>query len=228
MIKKNIILLILNCKKYIFKAQKQKETWLKELDIYNKKNIENEILYFHIIGNPDLKNDYIFDNSNNILYIKVDDNYNSLPKKVIKSFEAIINTYKFKYIFKTDDDQELLDINFLFNLQKILLSNWTNEEKIIHYGGQVINIDKPYLSQYNKIHPELPNFLPLLNTQYCSGRFYFLSNIAIKYLIKKEQDIIKEFLEDYAIGYNLHNTFKKNILSLQINKYFIDFTNYNL
>ena len=162
MIEQNIILLIITCKKYIFKAEKQKETWLKELDNYNKNNIGKQILYFHIIGNPSLENEYIFDKSNNILYIKVEDDYNSLPKKVIKSFQAINNTYKFRYIFKTDDDQQLLDINFLFNLQKLLLINWLNEDKQIHYGGQVINIDKPYLSQYNKIHPELPNLLPLL------------------------------------------------------------------
>jgi hypothetical protein len=219
----DIIFLILNCQKYRFKAEKQKETWLKELDNYNIVNPKNNIIYFHVIGNPNLQKDYIINDSLNILYVKEEDDYISLPKKVIKSFNAINNTYKFKYIFKTDDDQILIDINFINNLIKILQKNWLDENKKIHYGGKIITIDKPYLSQYHLLHPELPNFLPLLNTQYCSGRFYFLSNIAIKYLITKEKDIIKEFLEDYAIGYNLHEIFKKNILSLQTNKYFIDF-----
>jgi len=222
MIEQEFILLILNCKKYKFKAQKQKETWIKELEDYNNLNKSNNLKYFHIIGNPNLENEFIFDESDNILYIKVEDDYNSLPKKVIKSFQAINNNYKFKYIFKTDDDQQLLDIKFLINLQKILLANWLIEDKTIHYGGQVINIDKPYFSQYHKIHNELPINLPLLQTQYCSGRFYFLSSNAVKYLIIKEKEISKEYLEDYAIGYNLHNLFKKNILNLQTNKYFID------
>jgi hypothetical protein len=229
MIEQDFILLILNCEKYRYKAEKQKETWLKELDNYNNNsnNIKNSILYFHIIGNPELEKDYLFDFSNSILYLKVNDDYNSLPKKVLNAYKAINIEYKFKYIFKTDDDQKLFDIKFLINLQKILFINikneYNNENKRIHYGGHIVNIDKPYLSQYSKLHPELPDFLPLLSTQYCSGRFYFLSNIAIKYLLKKEEDIAKEYLEDYAIGYNLHELFKQNILSLQTNKYFIDY-----
>jgi hypothetical protein len=226
MIEKNIILLILNCEKYKYKAVKQKETWIKEYYILNNLiSIDNSdtSIYFHIIGNPNLQEEFLFNINDNILYIKVEDDYNSLPKKILKSFQAINTLYKFKYIFKTDDDQQLLDIKFLINLQKLLLMNWSNENKRIHYGGQVITINKPYLSQYNILHPELPKNIPLLNTKYCSGRFYLLSSMAVKYLITKEKDIIKEFLEDYAIGYNLHEIFKKNIINLQTNNYFIDF-----
>ena len=96
----------------------------------------------------------------------------------------------------------------------------------IHYAGQIINVDKPYLSQYHNIHPELPENLPILETKYCSGRFYVLSDLAIQQLISKKAQISKEYLEDYAIGYYLEPILKKNMLYIQTNKYFYDFDNF--
>ena len=92
----------------------------------------------------------------------------------------------------------------------------------IHYGGHIVEVTTPYLSEYYKIHPELPKELPIQITDYCSGRFYFLSHKAIQSLLPKRETIIKEFLEDYAIGYNLHKFFKNNILKLNTDKAFID------
>ena len=92
----------------------------------------------------------------------------------------------------------------------------------IHYGGHIINVNTPYLSEYYKIHPELPKDLPIQITKYCSGRFYFLSSKALRNLLTKRETIIKEFLEDYAIGFNLHIFFKSNMLNLNTDKAFID------
>ena len=147
---------------------------------------------------------------NNILYVKTQDDYNSLPKKVIAAYHAIAKSYKFKYIFKTDDDQHLTNINFL-NIVKNLLDTVFPK---IHYGGKIINVDKPYLSQYYRIHPELPHELPILETKYCSGRFYILSCEAVNYLLLKTDKINDEYLEDYAIGFYLHNIYKDNALRL--------------
>jgi len=208
-INSDYILLIFNCKKYRHKALKQKETWLKNFKL---------MPYFHVIGNPELETDYKFDYDELILYVKVLDDYNSLPKKVIAAYTAINKEYIFKYIFKTDDDQILCNI-FFFNTIQLLLENTLHK---IHYGGYIVNVDKPYLSQYNKIHPELPKNLPILQTQYCSGRFYLLSDLAVQQLITKTSYICKEYLEDYAIGYHLDRVFKKKILPIQTNKYFTD------
>ena len=206
----DFILLIFNCKKYHFKALKQKETWLKDFTL---------MPYFHVIGDPQLTNNYIIDKNEHILYVKVEDDYNSLPKKVIAAYTAINNIYTFKYIFKTDDDQELNNISFLNTIKNILL----NKVPKIHYAGYIVNVDNPYLSQYHNIHPELPKNLPILKTQYCSGRFYVLSDFAIQQLIVKRNLIEKEYLEDYAIGYYLHPILKKHMLNIQTNKYFVDF-----
>lgn len=208
----DFILLIFNCKKYNYKALKQKETWLKDFNL---------MPYFHVIGEPNLDSDYNFDTTNKILYVKVEDDYNSLPKKVIAAYSAINKEYIFKFIFKTDDDQELVFPKFLTTIQKLLLDPLNGSK--IHYGGHIVDVDKPYLSQYHTIHPELPENIPVLKTQYCSGRFYFLSDLAIQQLITRSAQIGKEYLEDYAIGYNLDPVLKKNILNIQTNKYFVDF-----
>lgn len=207
----DFVLLIINCQKYRFKALMQQQTWLNNFTL---------MPYFHVIGNIDLKVDYQFDNSEKILYVKTADDYNSLPQKVISAYNAIHQEYTYKYIFKTDDDQLLCDIKFLITIQNIL--NKIDIVNVIHYGGYIVNVDKPYLSQYYKIHPELPEYLPVLQTKYCSGRFYLLSNMAVDNLIVKNVLIGKEYLEDYAIGFYLDNSFKKNMLNIQTNKYFTD------
>ena len=124
MIEKEYIMLIMNCKKYIKKAKFQKMTWLK--------NIPSYLQYYHVIGEPNLDTRYSFDNENRILWVKVEDDYNSLPKKVIRSYEAINETFNFKYLYKTDDDQILVNEKFLDVVKGI-----TSNNKKIHYGGYI-------------------------------------------------------------------------------------------
>ena len=213
MLEQDFIMLILNCKKYYKKAAFQKKTWLPKIPNYLK--------YYHVIGDETLDIDYKFDNVNNILWLKVADDYNSLPKKVIAAYNAISEIFLFKYIFKTDDDQILTKPQF-FDIITNLIKNMSPSP---HYGGYIVDVKQPYLSQYNRIHPELPSKLPLYKTKYCSGRFYFLSKNAIFYLISKRESIEKEYLEDYAIGYNLNEIFKTNILNISTNHYFTDIEN---
>ena len=120
MIKQDFILLIFNCEKYRYKALKQKDTWLQQLP--------PNIIYYHVLGqvqrtnlNPDLKQDYIIDEQERVLYVNVGDDYNSLPKKVIAAYKSINSIYDFKYIFKTDDDQNVKNIRF-FNILMIILN----------------------------------------------------------------------------------------------------------
>ena len=44
--------------------------------------------------------------------VNTKDDYISLPSKVIAAFGAIRQTFKFKYVFKTDDDQDLINEKF--------------------------------------------------------------------------------------------------------------------
>jgi len=210
MIEQDFILLIMNCKKYAEKASLQKTTWLQ--------NIPSRLKYYHVIGDEELVTPFKFDEENNVLMLKVGDDYNSLPKKVIAAHQAIYDTHKFTYIFKTDDDQILVNVRFF----DVVINLIANKRPIIHYGGNVVDVPQAYLSQYHRIHPELPLYLPVLKTKYCSGRFYFLSKEAIANLLLKRELICKEFLEDYAIGYNLSDCYKENMLNICTDNSFKD------
>lgn len=210
MIKQDFILLIMNCKKYAGKASLQKATWLR--------NIPSRLKYYHVIGDEELDDSFKFDEENNLLRLKVGDDYNSLPKKVIFAYQAIYDTHKFTYIFKTDDDQMLVNVRFF----DVVINLITNKSPTIHYGGNVVDVPQAYLSQYHRIHPELPLYLPVLKTKYCSGRFYFLSREAVANLISKREYICKEFLEDYAVGYNLSDCYKETMLTICTDNSFKD------
>ena len=209
------ILLIMNCKKYQYKAQHQKNTWLKTLT--------SKLIYYHVVGDETLEKDFDFDDEERILRLKVADDYNSLPKKVIAAYNAVNETFNYKYIFKTDDDQNLVNEKFFDTIINIL----NTKSEGVHYGGNVVDVPQPYLSQYHRIHPELPSHLPVYQTKYCSGRFYFLSKIAVLDLIMRKHQIEKEYLEDYAIGFNLYPFLKKNIMNLKTDNYFKDFLEYS-
>jgi len=212
MIEEDFIMLIMNCKKYADKAAYQKQTWLA--------GVPSFLHYYHVIGDENLEIDFKFDDLNRVLWVKVADDYNSLPKKVIRAYQAVYETFQFKYLFKTDDDQTLTNPRFFNTLAGIL----SNKVPKIHYGGHIVDIKQPYLSEYHRIHPELPKQLPLLVTKYCSGRFYLLSKSAVSNLLGKREQIEKEFLEDYAIGFNLDPIYKKDMLSLATDKFFTDST----
>ena len=210
MIDQEFIMLIMNCKKYAKKAVFQKMTWLKQIPSFLK--------YYHVIGDESLDTEFKFDDENNVLSVKVEDDYNSLPKKVIAAYSAVSSTFNFKYLFKTDDDQILVNSKY-FDMLCGLISA---KKPTTHYGGFIVDVKQPYLSEYHRLHPELPKHLPLYVTKYCSGRFYFLSSEAVQYLILKRENIAREYLEDYAIGFNLSPKFKQEMLLIATNKYFTD------
>jgi len=210
-IQQDYILLIMNCKKYHSKALFQKATWLKMLP--------TNIIYYHVVGDEKLETEYQLDDENNVLLVKTKDDYLSLPKKVMTAYKAINETFKYKYIFKTDDDQILVNTQFFPKLIKML----TSEYNKIHYGGFLIKLSKPKQCNYHLIHPELPNNMILNITNYCTGRFYFLSQMATDFLVKnKKSQIEKEYLEDYAIGFNLDDFYRKTAIHIATNYYFTD------
>ena len=224
-VNKPFVLLILNCEKYRHKAEKQNETWLKA--IRENKDID----YFHIIGSKEkcaaMSKKHVFDNDKRILYTATNDDYLSLPDKIITAMNAINETYNYKYIFKTDDDQELIQPNFFKTIMQLLSipSNGSANASGVspyHYGGFKISVPDHY-STYYTVHNELPRQLFLKATEYCNGRFYFLSKEAVENLLKKKDDISKQIIEDHAIGLYLDSQYRQKCLGLKTGNYFKDF-----
>ena len=211
MIDQDFILLIMNCEKYKWKSEVQKNGWLKLLP--------RDLIYFHVLGDLSLTVDFLFDEVARVLWVKTPDDYVSLPKKVITAYKAVSEVYNFKYVFKTDDDQKLENPNFFQVIKKLILAKGDT-----HYGGFVINVTNPHNSKYYLLHSELPTNLIIQKTRYCSGRFYFLSCLAIQNLLSKWDFISSEYLEDYAVGFHLDSILKRNLLAIETNKYFKDFS----
>jgi hypothetical protein len=245
-VNKPFVLLILNCEKYRHKAEKQNETWLKV--IRENKDID----YFHIIGSKEkcatTSKKHVFDNDNRILYTATNDDYLSLPDKIITAMNAINETYHYKYIFKTDDDQNLIQPSFFKTIMQILSipskgsadasgaspSGSADASGVkgaaplaaplpYHYGGFKISVPDHY-STYYTVHNELPRQLFLKATEYCNGRFYLLSKEAVENLLKKKDDISKHIIEDHAIGLYLDSQYRQKCLGLKTGNYFKDFT----
>jgi len=209
------ILLIMNCIKYRSKAIWQKNTWLTMLP--------NNIKYYHVIGDKRIcenkKVDFFIDESERILYVNTADDYNSLPTKVINSFHAINERFNYKYIFKTDDDQSLILYDFFNTITKLL----NDKTPIPCYGGFKVTVPT-HISEYHTVHDCLPKNLVLEATTYCNGRFYLLHFTAVQYLITKKNEISNKVIEDHAIGYYLHDDFKKDMLHFDTKRVFYDAT----
>ena len=207
-----IVFLIMNCYKYQQKAQIQKASWLKDFP--------DNIYYYHVLGDIQKCNEenseYIFDNNQQILYVKTEDDYNSLPHKVISSFEAVHKEFNYSYIFKTDDDQMLMDKSLLYKLPGYL-----NENTYHHYGGFIMKIEE-HNSQYYQVHNCLPQDIILKKCSYSNGRFYFLSREAVENLLPKKEEISTHYIEDHAIGYYLDEMYKEKMLFIHSNKIFKD------
>src|ERR1017187_9238038 len=75
-----------------------------------------KFIFYYFIGDENLKTEYLVDEENNIVYLKVGDNYESLAMKVYRAMKFISKNYmnKISGVFKTDDDI-ILDIDKLFD-----------------------------------------------------------------------------------------------------------------
>ena len=207
-IKQDYLLLIMNCVKYRKKALVQKSDWLQRIPSYLK--------YYHVIGNENMETDFLIDEDERIIWVKAKDDYNSLPSKVIAAFSAIQQTHTFKYIFKSDDSVLLQNDKFFDTIIGVI----TRMTPKVHYGGKIVNVEIPYMSKYYLLHPELPKDMIIQSTKYCTGSLYFLSSEAVTNLLSKRESVCKEYLEDYAVGLNLHPFFKKIMLPISSDKYF--------
>ena len=201
------LLIIYTCKKNLNKA----------LNLYNVilTNPINSTQVLIIYGDPNLNTDHVL--VNNLLILKVGDNYENLTDKSFKLFNTIIKLFpNIKGIFKCDDD-------ILINCDS--LSYFIKKNSGHDYCGKIANIDIPYNSthHYGKCSDIVFNkpYLTIV-TKYCGGPLYYLSNKALQCF--KEKYIEFTMFEDNAVGAHLKNF---NIYPSQYDLYSDEINNIN-
>lgn len=158
-----------------------------------------KFIFYYFIGDTNLESDYLVDEPNNIVYLKVPDNYESLSLKTFHAVKFIHEKYpNIEGVFKTDDDIDL-DLNKLFNL--------LNDNRSIKYFGTVAKSTE-YNSDYHFGKCESPDmnskYIRLVDCTYCAGGGYYLSNDIIPKILNSES-VFREFIfEDFAMGLALN------------------------
>ena len=200
----NGIILILSC-------QKHKETRLKEINLKNTSYVNWEVIY--IIGDLFLDKNYKYENNEtthgkNYLYLRCEDSYLHLLKKLVLSIKAVYELFDIKEgVLRCGDD-------LYFNEEKLV--TFLNSRKYDYYGQSKKSysykcVDKNvlrkikmdhFMTRYYETHPE--DFLnPQHNlkgidiSKYCirpniygaAGVFFFLSNKACEILIRHMEKI---------------------------------------
>ena len=190
---KGIVLIIYSCSK----NDKKSQLLYKLLTSIADANIKIYILN----GSENLFEDYkIIDEK---MYLKCNDNYDSLYIKTKILFKSIITMFPNLYgVIKMDDDI-IPNINFMKNtIEMLLRSN-------IDYCGKISLIDGPmaatpsthHINKCENIENKRPFILP--ECIYCSGPCYYLSKKAIKYFNK---NCIDFFAEDIMVGLTFKNS----------------------
>lgn len=203
MISQDFILLILNCKAYRHKATLQRKLWVNNLPCFIK--------HFYIIGDETLIDDYMF--WEDTLYVKCKDDYLSLPIKIMSAIKAISKVYNYKYIFKTDDDQMLVNKNFFTQLCDELVNRETYD-----YGGFIVDV-KDHYTEYKS--SQIQKKIKLNACRYANGRFYLLSKKSCDHLLSVSHKFYDYIYEDYSIGYELSNA--KDLKIKMLDSQFDDF-----
>lgn len=162
------------------------------------KNNNSNIIFYYFIGDLSISDDYKVDDTKNIVYLKVPDNYESLSKKTYHAMKFVRENFynEIKGVFKTDDDTEL-DLNKLYNCFE------KNSDKK-YYG--IVNKINDFKSSYHfgkcedkEINKQL---ITVPKCVYCSGGGYYINKILIDKLISS--DLYNNIIyEDVFVGCSL-------------------------
>jgi len=180
------------------KGSTKREAQKAILDSYKNSNL----IYYYFVGDPSISKDYIVNEKERIVTLKVPDNYESLAKKTGAMIDFYIKKYskRTRGILKTDDDIEI---------NPELVYNMLSKNSEIEYFGNLVDIVLAYNSSWHwgKCESEYWNktIVTVPVCKYCSGGGYYLSSdcsLKIKDLISKYSDFI---FEDVATGYVLNS-----------------------
>jgi glycosyltransferase involved in cell wall biosynthesis len=206
-----LVIAIISCKARLHKAIEKKK-------IFDKYKIANDYDCKIFIGDTSISDTFCDDN--NIVYLKVPDNYESLVPKVYEALKWIKSNTDFKYVFKTDDD---IQINF-DKLYSLFLREVNNK---VAYAGNV-SMFSPFVDSWHFGKCQDPDLNKTkininVNGIYCSGGGYFI-NITNEKIIDdylNNYKLSKIIAEDLLMGITMNNNniipihleyFKENII----------------
>lgn len=167
------------------------------------------ICYF--IGDPTMEEEYRVDEEDNVVYLRVPDNYESLPLKTYAAVKFAFDNYQNEIhgLLKTDDDIGL-------DLEKI--QKYLHLHRETPYCGITTKITDPNNLSYWHMgkceSPELnrtPHRVPL--AEYCAGGGYYLNLDSMKKVVDSRHMYEGMIFEDAATGYvlNSHGIFPKTV-----------------
>jgi glycosyltransferase involved in cell wall biosynthesis len=199
--KNKLGIIILSCKKRLHKA-------IQKLNQFKESNINAICKIF--VGDVNIEKSY---EKNNIVYLNIPDNYESLPLKVYRSMSWFLDNHNIDYIFKTDDDI-VIDFNKLSELFENNISN-----KILYCGN--VAVFKPFYdtNHFDKTEDKkFNNEKGFINYYgfYCSGGGYFVHTTILKNCLEKYINLYfskKILAEDLLMGIVVNEL---NILPIHI------------
>jgi hypothetical protein len=76
---------------------------------YLLENNRDRFIIYYFIGDPSLEDEYAVDEENNVVYLNIPDNYESLPQKTYGAVKFALENFSDQIygLLKTDDDIEL-------------------------------------------------------------------------------------------------------------------------
>jgi hypothetical protein len=162
-----------------------------------------DIIFYYFIGDLNLDSEYKVDEENKIVYLKVPDNYESLPLKTQAAVSFVNENYYdlIKGMVKTDDDIEL-DLEKIYSCLSAhgdknyfgIVTQITNPENVSTW-----HIGKCESSEMNRT----PVRVPLCT--YCGGGGYYLSKESISKISQSKEKYSTMIFEDAATGYVLNS-----------------------
>jgi hypothetical protein len=158
---------------------------------------------YYFIGDPSLSEDYSIDEENQIVYLKVPDNYESLPQKTHGAIKFAHTNFKeeIKGMIKTDDD---IDIN----LDK-LYGFLTAYGSLPYFGitAKITNPDNFSTWHIGKCESEELNRTPVKVPlcEYCAGGGYYLNTGSMEKASESGEIYRSMVFEDAATGFVLNS-----------------------
>ena len=164
--------------------------------IWDKSNNPN-LIYYYFVGDPSIDREYIVDEDLKTVTLKVQDNYESLPKKTRGILKFYLENFAKNTlgILKTDDDIDI-DPDLIYSM---LIKNSN-----LDYYGIEVNVQNYYESTYHweKCESVYWNTTRAIvpQSKYCAGGGYYIGKKLVKRMDEKFDIYESLIFEDVATG----------------------------